>query len=144
MRVLATRSHLIPGSLDEMGFDLGEDGFHLRLSKRVPDILGAEVGAPLRALLADGGVAQEELSFFALHPGGRRILEQVERALAVDRDRTQPAWDVLRAYGNLSGAAVIFVLHAWMEERPPARGARGVLAAFGPGLSAELLLLERT
>jgi alkylresorcinol/alkylpyrone synthase len=144
MRVRATRSHLITGSLDEMGFDLGGDGFHLTLSKHVPEILGAEVGGPLRALLAEGQVAPEDLSFFALHPGGRRILEQVEQALGVERDRTQPAWDVLREYGNLSSAAVLFVLHEWMEKRPRAVGERGVLAAFGPGLSAELLLLEQT
>jgi alkylresorcinol/alkylpyrone synthase len=144
LRVRATRSHLIAGSLHEMGFNLGEDGFHLTLSKHVPDILGVEVGAPLGALLADGGVAREDLSFFVLHPGGRRILEQVERALDVDRERTQPAWDVLRDYGNLSGAAVIFVLHELLQKRPPASGDCGVLAAFGPGLSAELLLLEQT
>lgn len=144
LRVLETRSHLIPNSLHEMGFDLADEGFLLTLSKHVPDILGVEVGAPLQALLDAGGVRREDLAFLALHPGGRRILEQVEGAIGLDRDRTRPAWDVLRAYGNLSSAAVMFVLHEWLEKRPPAPGAHGVLAAFGPGLSAELLLLEQT
>jgi alkylresorcinol/alkylpyrone synthase len=141
-RVLATKSHLIAGSMHEMGFDLEDEGLRLILSKHVPDRLHDEVAAPLVALLAEAGVSAEDLSFFAIHPGGRKILERVEDALGLPRERTQPSWDVLRSFGNLSSAAVIFVLHQLMTGRSPAPDARGVLAAFGPGLSAELLLLQ--
>jgi alkylresorcinol/alkylpyrone synthase len=68
----------------------------------------------------------------------------VEEELGLDRARTQPSWDVLANFGNLSSASVLFVLNQWMERQPPAPGEYGLLAAFGPGFSAELLLLQWT
>jgi alkylresorcinol/alkylpyrone synthase len=141
-RVLATRSHLVPATLAEMGFDLEDDGFHLILSKDMPDILHREVRRPLRALLEAGGVAEEDLSFFVVHPGGPKILERVEEALDLPRARTQISWDVLRSSGNVGAASVLFILDRQRTRDAPAKGAYGVLAAFGPGLSAELLLLQ--
>ena len=62
--------------------------------------------------------------------------------MGLDRDQTSPSWDVLRDYGNQSSASVLFVLHEWLTNRHPPGGSHGILAAFGPGLTAELLLLE--
>ena len=88
------------------------------------------------------GLARDDLSCFVLHPGGRKILDAVEEELGLTHHDIQPSWDVLRDYGNQSSASVLFVLDAWMARRRPPAGAHGVLAAFGPGLAAELLLLE--
>jgi alkylresorcinol/alkylpyrone synthase len=142
LRVLETLCHIFPGTTGALGFELRDDGFHSILSKDVPALLKTEIAALARALAGRRGLARDDLSFFVLHPGGRRILGVVEEELRLTREDTQPSWDVLRDFGNQSSASVLFVLDRHLVERPPAMGARGVLAAFGPGLAVDLLLLE--
>ena len=77
-----------------------------------------------------------------LHPGGRKILAFIEEELGLRRDDTEPSWEILRDFGNQSSASVLFVLHEWLTKRHPPADAYGILAAFGPGLSTEMLLLQ--
>jgi alkylresorcinol/alkylpyrone synthase len=139
--ILETLSHIWPRSTYALGFDLKDDGFHTVLSKDVPALLKSEIGALVRALAARGGLGREQLSSFVLHPGGRKILGFVEEELGLTRADTQPSWDVLRDYGNQSSASVLFVLSEWLTRRRPPAGSHGVVAAFGPGLTAEMLLV---
>lgn len=140
--LLDAEAHFHPGSLDVLGFDLRDDGLHVVLAKELPDILRATVGPVVDRLLDRAGIGRADLECCLLHPGGRRILVALEEALALDRARTQPSWDVLRQYGNLSSAAVLFVLERWLKEHRPRPGAYGLLGAFGPGLTTELCLLR--
>jgi alkylresorcinol/alkylpyrone synthase len=142
VRILETISHLFPQSTGALGFDLKDDGFHSVLSKDVPYLLRTEIARLVRLLAERRGLTRDDLSCFVLHPGGRKILDVVEAELGLTRGDTQPSWDVLRGYGNQSSASVLFVLHEWLTKRRPAQGAHGILAAFGPGLSTEMLLLE--
>jgi len=142
VRVLETLSHTFPSSTGALGFDLCDDGFHPVLSRDVPDLLRAEIGGLVATLAARAGLTREQLSCFVLHPGGRKVLAALEDELDLPRGETQPSWDVLRDYGNQSSASVLFVLHEWLTRRHPPCGAHGLMAAFGPGLSAELLLLR--
>lgn len=142
VQVLETMSHIFPQSTWALGFDLQSDGFHSVLSKDVPALLKTEIARLVRVLADRRGLGRDQLSCFVLHPGGRKILDSVEEELGLRRDDTQPSWDVLRAYGNQSSASVLFVLHEWLTKRQPAPGAHGVLAAFGPGLTTEMLLLR--
>jgi alkylresorcinol/alkylpyrone synthase len=142
VRVLQTLSHTIPHSTGALGFDLREDGFHPVLSKEVPAMLRAEVGALVERLTQRAGVSTKDMAAFVLHTGGKRILGAVEDALGLRREQTQVSWDVLRDYGNQSSASVLFVLERWMTDRRPPSGTMGVMAAFGPGLTIELLLLQ--
>jgi len=144
VHVRETLCHTIPASTHALGFDLHEDGFHAVLSRAVPLLLRAEI-APLVAALARGaGVSVKDLVGFVLHPGGKKILGAIEDALGLRREDTQPSWDVLRDYGNQSSASVLFVLERWMTDHRPGSGQTGIMAAFGPGLTAELLLLQWT
>jgi alkylresorcinol/alkylpyrone synthase len=142
IRVLDSESWLIPDSLDAMGFDLRDGGFHMVLSKEVPEILRRGIRPLVDGFLARNGMKRENLAVFALHPGGRKILEYVEDALDLERASTQPSWDVLRDFGNLSSATILFVLDQWQGERRPPAGTGGIAMGFGPGVSAELLLLQ--
>jgi alkylresorcinol/alkylpyrone synthase len=142
VRIKGTLSHLFPQSTYALGFDLLDDGFHSVLSKDIPLLLKTEIARLVRVLADQGGVQRDQLSCFVVHPGGRKILCVVEEELGLSRQDTQPSWTVLGDYGNQSSASVLFVLHEWLTNRRPATGAHGVLAAFGPGLSTELLLLE--
>jgi alkylresorcinol/alkylpyrone synthase len=140
--IIETRSHLFPHSEQALGFDLRDDGFHVLLAKELPAVLRGEVARIVDEMLLGAGLRREDLGSFVLHPGGRRILDALEEALGLERATTQPSWDVLREYGNLSSAAVLFVLDRWMTQQRPGPGAHGLFAAFGPGLSTELGLLR--
>jgi alkylresorcinol/alkylpyrone synthase len=140
--ILDTRVHRFPGSLGMLGFDLHDDGLHVVLSKELPDLLRAKLAPVVDGLLARAGIGRGDLHACVLHPGGKAILAGVEQALGLDPSRTQPSWDVMRAFGNQSSAGVLFVLERWMGGYRPAAGRHGLLAAFGPGLSAELCLLR--
>jgi alkylresorcinol/alkylpyrone synthase len=142
VRILDTLSHIFPRSTWALGFDLQDDGFHSVLSKEVPLLLKTEIARLVRTLADRGGLHRDQLSCWVVHPGGRKILTSVEEELGLGGDATKPSWDVLRAYGNQSSASVLFVLHEWLTTHQPAPGSHGVLAAFGPGLSTEMLLLQ--
>jgi alkylresorcinol/alkylpyrone synthase len=142
--ILEAQSHLFPRSLDALGFDLKSDGFHVVLARELPGIVRAEVGGLVEELLARAGVTRAQVGAFVLHPGGRRILEALEDVLAISADEAGPSREIFRDYGNLSSATVLFVLHEWMTRRRPAPGSHGVLGAFGPGFSSELMVLRWT
>jgi len=143
-QILGTTAYFFPDSLGAMGFDLRDNGFHMVLSRDVPDLIRGEIGQIVTTFLAQHGLTLEQLTAFLLHPGGKKILNDLERCLGIAGDKTAPSWEVLRDYGNLSSATLLFVLREWLTNRRPGAGAYGLMAGFGPGLSAELLLLRFT
>jgi alkylresorcinol/alkylpyrone synthase len=132
----------VPGTLDDMGFDLRDGGLHVVLSKDVPALLAAPFADAVATLLAGAGLTLRDLGFAVIHPGGPKVLQAVDSALGVE-GLTAPSWRVLERYGNQSSAAVLFVLAQLLLELPPSDGAWGLLAGFGPGLSLELSLLRQ-
>ncbi len=133
--------HLYPESQYLMGFELKDGGFHIVLDRDVPHALKGRVRPLVDELCAKNGVQSDALAFCALHPGGRRILEDLDADLGL-AGLTEPSWHVLREYGNLSSATVLFVLDEVLRRQPPPVGSYGLLAAFGPGFSAELSLMR--
>lgn len=141
-RIVGSESYLFPHSLDAMGFDLKDTGFHIVLSKDVPQMIREKIKGLVEKFLARHGLSREQLAAFILHPGGQKLLAFIEEELGLSRHDTQPSWDVLRNYGNLSSASILFVLREWLATRQNHPGDYGLLAAFGPGFSAEMLLLQ--
>jgi alkylresorcinol/alkylpyrone synthase len=141
VEIVASRSLIVGGSLDEMGFDLRDGGFHVVLSKDVPRLLAGPLQTELAALLATHGLAPRDLGFACIHPGGPKILRAVDAALGVE-GLTAASWQTLAEHGNQSSAAVLFILDRLLAGAPPRDGAYGLLAGFGPGLSLELSLLR--
>jgi alkylresorcinol/alkylpyrone synthase len=139
--IVDSRTHLYPHSDHLMGFQLKDGGFHIVLDREVPARLKGEVRPLVEALLQKHGLGLADVRFTAVHPGGRRILEDLDRDLGIG-GLTEPSWDVLRKYGNLSSATVLFVLDDLISRTPPPVGSYGILAAFGPGFSCELSLLR--
>jgi alkylresorcinol/alkylpyrone synthase len=139
--IVDCESFLFPDSIDAMGFDLRDRGFHIVLSKEVPQMIRERIGGLVDVFLSRHGLTRGDLQAYILHPGGQKLLRFVEEELGLCGALTQPSWDVLRDYGNLSSASVLFVLHQWLNQglRP---GDRGLLAGFGPGFSAEMVLLQ--
>jgi alkylresorcinol/alkylpyrone synthase len=143
-QILVSETYTFPDSLGAMGFDLRDAGFHILLDKGVPDMIGAKIKPLVDGFLGRHGLTQQDIKGWILHPGGARLLGNVEIALGLDKSQTQPSWDVLANVGNLSSATILFILQEWLEKRPLNPGDIAMAAAFGPGFSAEFLLLQWT
>jgi alkylresorcinol/alkylpyrone synthase len=143
-RILVSETYTFPDSLGAMGFDLRDSGFHILLAKDVPEMIGAKIKGLVHSFLERHGLTQQDIKGWILHPGGARLLGNVEIALGLTKCQTQPSWDILGNVGNLSSATILFILQEWLEKRPLQPGDYAMAAAFGPGFSAEFLLLQWT
>jgi alkylresorcinol/alkylpyrone synthase len=141
-RILGAHTHTFPQSLDAMGFDLKDSGFHILLSKEVPQMIRQEIKGVVEQFLGRHGLTLGHIAAFLLHPGGQKLLAYLEEELALSRADTQISWDVLKDYGNLSSATILFILQEWLLKKEMQRGDYGLAIAFGPGFTAELLLLQ--
>ena len=140
-RLSAARSHLFPDSERVMGWDVVAGGLQLVLSPRLPTMVRAELPALVEAFLADHGRRRHELAFYLTHPGGSRVIDAYRQALGLYGDELALTEQILREHGNISSASVLVVLEHWLRDGPADAGT-GLLSAFGPGFSAELLLVE--
>ncbi len=143
-KILVSETYTFPDSLGAMGFDLRDSGFHILLDKGVPEMIGAKIRGLVDGFLERHGMTQEDIKGWILHPGGARLLGNVEIALGLTKCQTQPSWDILANVGNLSSATILFILQEWLDKRPLKPGEHALAAAFGPGFSAEFLLLQWT
>lgn len=132
------RSQLLPASRELITWDIGNHGFLMQLSGQVPariaDALATEIEADDSHALLRGRRVQD-YALWAVHAGGRTVLDAVERGLALPPHALADSRAVLRAVGNLSSATVMFVLQRMLATAAP--GAQGLALAFGPGLSME-------
>ena len=125
---------------DDMAWTIGDTGFEMVLSSRLPQAVEEEVGGALAGLL--DGTDPRDIGSWAVHPGGRAILDRVEAALCLQPDALSASREVLARYGNMSSATVLFVLERLLE-REAESDPRVLAVAFGPGLSVESALLTR-
>jgi predicted naringenin-chalcone synthase len=137
-RVEACGTYLLPDSGEDMTWRIGDHGFRMTLSARVPEVIAAGVGDWLESWLGESGLAVKDVASWAVHPGGPRILGAVERAAGLGRDQTQTSRDVLSEFGNMSSATVLVILDRLRAASAPRPC---VALAFGPGLVAEAVLL---
>jgi alkylresorcinol/alkylpyrone synthase len=140
--ILASRSVLWPGTLDQLGMHLTETGLRLFLSPRVPALVRRCLRAAMTELLAAQGLGLDDLTFWAVHPGGPRVLEGVHEALGLSDAALHASWATWEAHGNLSSASVFFALRRLAEDAPPRPGDLGAMLAFGPGVTCEIVLLR--
>ncbi|MFI0899850.1 type III polyketide synthase [Streptomyces sp. NPDC020983] len=140
VRLERNASYLIPNTEDWISYAVRDTGFHFQLDKRVPGTM--EPLAPvLRQLAAGHGWNASDLDFYIIHAGGPRILDDLAKFLEVDRTVFRHSWTTLTEYGNIASAVVLDALRRRFEEdRPLATGATGVIAGFGPGITAEMSL----
>jgi predicted naringenin-chalcone synthase len=138
-RIAGTHCALAPDSSDQMAWRIGDHGFLMRLSPEVPPTLG-EHAAPFVGELTRRAGLDETTRQFAVHPGGRAIVDAVADALAVERSELESSYSVLRDYGNMSSATILFVLDRELVGEPAPAPLTAL--AFGPGLTIEGAVLE--
>jgi len=140
--ILAAGTSLWPETTDALGMRLSDTGLRLVLSPDLPNLVAQHLPATLDGFLAAHDVRRSDVEFWVIHPGGPRVLEAVGATLQLSERALAPSWAVWSAYGNVSSATVFFILEALRQMNPVPAGRLGVMMAFGPGLSCELLLLR--
>ena len=126
---------LTPTGEEDMAWTVGDNGFDIVLSSYVPNILEANLESALTPLFASLGRTPDEVQHWAIHPGGRAILDKIQKGLALSEKQLTPSRGVLHDYGNMSSATVLFVLKEIMQRAQPRESVCAM--AFGPGLTVE-------
>ncbi len=141
-RIIAHRAVFYPDSEDIMGWDISESGFAIVLSQRLPELIKANLANDVDRFLAGHRLTRRDIGSWVFHPGGPRVLEAVETALALHEQELRLSWESLERIGNLSSASVLCVLEDTLTHHRPAPGTMGLIAAMGPGFCAELILAQ--
>lgn len=140
------RCHLDDDSMEDMTWAIGDTGFKMGLSSRVPDVVGENLPGYVDNLLSSHDLTADDLDFWAIHPGGRRIVEGARETLGLTKGDVADSLAVLRRYGNMSSPTILFVLKRILERSAKGDGAppdEGIAMAFGPGLTIEGALFQR-
>ena len=131
-------STILPGSTDQITWDIGRTGFDMTLSGRLPSTIAARIPEALPAIT--GGADRSSFRHWAIHPGGRSIIDAVRDGAGIDEHFMEPSRSVLRRFGNMSSATIMFVLKDMMAEGM--QPGRGCAMAFGPGVTVESMIFE--
>ncbi|MDB5529410.1 MAG: Naringenin-chalcone synthase [Devosia sp.] len=132
------RAIVAADSRELMTWSVRDDGFDMVLSGQVPTAIHDTLSAGIGTILGNKSVADVDL--WAVHPGGKSVLDAVERALGLSPEALMPSRAVLRENGNMSSATVMFVLERMLAD--PTVGDVGCAMAFGPGLTAETMMFQ--
>ena len=112
---------------------LGDTGFDIILSPEVPKIIGKHIPELIQDLFSEIPISPEDVDIWALHPGGRAIIDEFKKAMSVPEEKISWSREVLKNYGNMSSATILFVMKEWLG-----RGKGNVAGiTFGPGLTVE-------
>ena len=134
---------LVPNSDDDMAWTIGDLGFEMKLSTYVPSIIKRGIAGLTETLLKKISRQVRDIRFLAVHPGGKKILANIEQELAIPKEMNEAAYFVLKNYGNMSSPTILFVLHAIFNKIRREDQNEYILSfAFGPGLTLESMVLK--
>ena len=139
--IVAREMYHFPDSIDMMGYDIRDSGFHMVLHPDVPTRIESHFENIIFPFLEKHQVDIEQINHLIFHPGGKKIIQMVERLLGEVGKQIDDSKAVLREYGNMSSATVLFVLDRFLK-REISKGDYGLMLSFGPGFSAQRLLLQ--
>lgn len=136
-QLLTGHAALLPDTAEDMTWDVDNYGFSLYLSPQIPKLLAQYLPSEIEDLYSRDSLPE----LWAVHPGGRGIVDAVQQLYELRDEQVQYSRDVLRDYGNLSSSTILFVLHAMKQDLKNRNAAEssGIALAFGPGLTAELV-----
>lgn len=120
----------------DMAWTIGDTGFDMVLSKYVPDIIQSNLSAALQPVYDQYSLAKHEVDIWAIHPGGRSIIDKIQENLELNNEQIKSSRKILANYGNMSSATVLFVLNDILRSDIK-NGDNIVSMAFGPGLTIE-------
>jgi predicted naringenin-chalcone synthase len=141
-QIVAFQSVLDPSQLGKVGFEQREGKLRIILAAEIRDLAGPIIERCLESLLTPLGLHKEDVRFWILHPGGRKVITAAAAYLGLSEEQLHTSRRVLRNFGNMSSPTALFVLDEVLRSGAPQRGDYGVLLALGPGFAAEAALLR--
>jgi alkylresorcinol/alkylpyrone synthase len=140
--IVATQVHQIGGTLGAVALSFAPDDSYLHLARELPDLAGAGLPGVVDGFLREHHVTHAEIDHWIVHPGGRRIIENAQRALALTDEQIELAWETLANHGNVGTPSIFYVLRDTIARRNPQAGERGLAVTIGPGVTVGLMLLQ--
>jgi alkylresorcinol/alkylpyrone synthase len=139
--IVASQVHQIGETLDAVRLEFAPSDGYLHLARELPELAAAGLPDVVERFLGANRLAHADIDHWIVHPGGRRIIENMQAALGLSREQVQLSWDVLANHGNVGTPAIMYVLKDTLERSRPARGERGLMVTIGPGVTVGLMLL---
>ena len=128
---------------NDMAWHISDFGFEMTLSSYIPDMIKGGIKKLTKNLLNNIQLDPQDIDLYAIHPGGKRILEVIEEELQLPKEKNKYAYEVLKNYGNMSSPTVLFVLYYILKALKQEDHQKNILGfAFGPGLTLESMLLK--
>jgi len=141
-KLLSTSSYLFDNSSTFMGWKIGNFGFEMSLSPELPKIILESAVPTLENILRENNIKKEDIKHWALHPGGRAILDALQKGLNLAEEQMHLSRKVLRNFGNMSSASILFVLKEIIDSQTVEPDEYCCAVAFGPGLTMEAALMK--
>lgn len=144
IRLLDFYSEIIPRGKKDMAWELSSTGFLMTLSGYLPDLIEEDLQPLIMKALSRQNLTIDDIGYWCIHPGGRKILEAIERSLSLPRSELHHSYEVLRDHGNMSSPTILFVLEKMFRSMITGNDAHSASpmmgAAFGPGLTMETFI----
>ncbi|MBX7043577.1 MAG: type III polyketide synthase [Ignavibacteria bacterium] len=136
-----SQSRFYYDTIDVMGWEITDDGLKVIFSRDIPTIVSEKVAGDVTGFLAKNNTSADEIRNFIVHPGGVKVISAYSGALGLRKDALEITGDVLRKYGNMSSATVMYVLDEFA--RRGVSPGKCLMASLGPGFSSEMILMEK-
>ena len=141
LAIIDSFSCLMNDTEDGIKLELTDNGITCKLSKNLPKYINKGICYIVDTFLEKHKLIRADISFWVIHPGGRRIIEEIQKALGISEEDTKDSWDILKNYGNMLSPSIMFVLEKTMMRENPL-GKYGLVISFSPGVGTECLLLQ--
>lgn len=136
-------TEVVTEARNEMAWKIGDHGYEMQLTNKVSKQIKTGIKSVADKLLEKANLTFADIDTYAIHPGGRKILEVCDDVFALDKDKLEASYNVLKNYGNMSSTTIIFVLNELSKSAKAEKSGKNVLSfAFGPGLTFESMILK--
>jgi predicted naringenin-chalcone synthase len=142
LNLISTDSVLFENSANAMGWKIGNFGFEMMLSSDLPKMILEFAVPQLLEVLKSRNISVDKIKYWALHPGGRAVLDSLQQGLKLDEEKMHPSREILKNYGNMSSASILFVLKEIIDNHKIKNDEYCCAVAFGPGLTMEVAILK--
>jgi predicted naringenin-chalcone synthase len=142
IRLNSFYSEVVTKGKKDMAWELSSTGFQMTLSGYVPDLIEEDISHLVDKALTQQGMSRSDITNWCIHPGGRKILEAVQKSLGIDKHELNCSYQVLDQYGNMSSATILFVLKEMLPSLQQKEHSKIFAVAFGPGLTMETFIAE--
>jgi predicted naringenin-chalcone synthase len=139
--ILGSQVHQIGATLGAVSLELAGEDSYLHIARELPDLASAGLPDVVGGFLARHQLEHADIDHWIVHPGGRRIIENVQGALGLSHEDAATSWDTLAEHGNIGTPSILYVLENTIARHQPQPGERALMVTIGPGVTVGLMLL---